>query len=492
MKRWFIVLLFFVACAWACGISEDGDNMLRTKYDQSLLREDFNLFWQILQKAHPALYEYYPEKEFQKIVDSLYLSIDGRTRLKDFNDKLHYITDKIGCSHTNIYLPAKVTNSLEANPSFFPIPLININDSLYINSVGAEIPLGSRIIAVNANPTADILKKVQVYNVSDGPKESYKRFMSGEEFSYNYLLAYGPSRTFNVVYQDQDRGRRDTSIIDAITWKEYSRDYYDNTFYYFPTTVNYDFEMRDSLNTAILTIRTFEYEAEVASEAYENFINNAFRLLDENPQVRNLVIDLRNNGGGHYKSMFHLYRYLSDKDFRAVDSAWTRIGQTPFERYLAPSSRGWKQPAIDSMIQGEFRRKNSSLYAFKNEKNSDYHPQANAFKGKVFLLINPQVMSAASNFVSMLHTSGRAVVVGEEMGGGYTAHNGFSELTYILPNSKIPFQFFVVRVLYYGNKTRTKNPKPFPDYKVGLTFDDFMDYSDPQLNFVLDSLIRDY
>src|SRR6185436_5393311 len=197
---------------------------------------------------------------------------------------------------------------------------------------------------------------------------------------YNYVLAYGPSKKFSVIYYNQDRRKNDTSVVDGINWKEYSRDYYDNTYYYFPTSVNYDFEMRDSLRTAILTIRTFEYDADVASDAYENFINNAFRLLDENPQVRNLVIDLRNNNGGHYKSMFQLYRYLSDKDFRAVDSAWTRIGHTPFERYLAPASRGWKQPAIDSMLQGEFRRKNASLYGYRSDKNGDYHPQPNAFK----------------------------------------------------------------------------------------------------------------
>jgi len=489
MYRWLLVLfVFFVSC----GISEDEDNILKTKYDQSLLREDFKLFWAILQKAHPALYEYYPQKEFQKIVDSVYLTIDGRLTLQEFNNKLHFIVDKIGCSHTNIYLPSKVTNFLEANPSLFPIPVININDSLYINSLDSRIPVGARIISINGNQTADILKNTRIYNVGDGPKEDYKRYMSGEEFSYNYVLAYGPSRNFNVIFYNPDSRGRDTSTIDAITWKEYSRDYYDNTYYYFPTSVNYDFEMRDSLHTAILTIRTFEYDADVASEAYENFINNAFRLLDENPQVRNLVIDLRNNNGGHYKNMFQLYRYLSDKDFRAVDSAWTKIGHTPYEfdRYLAPASKGWKQPAIDSMLQGEFRRKNASLYAYRSDKNGDYHPQPNAFKGKVFILINPQVMSAASNFVSMLHTSGRATVVGEEMGGGYTAHNGFSDLTYILPNSKIPFQFFVVRVLYYGNRTKNKGPKQFPDYKIGLSYSDFMDYNDPQLNFVLDSLIK--
>lgn len=489
MYRLLILLLFFIV---SCGISEDEDNILQSKYDQSLLREDFKLFWEILKKAHPALYEYYPEKEFQKIVDSVYQTISGRITLHEFNDKLHFIVDKIGCSHTNIYLPSKVTNFLESQSSLFPIPVININDSLYINSLDGEIPLGSKIISVNGNKTEDILKHTRTYNVGDGPKENYKRFMSGEEFSYNYVLAYGPAKKFTVISYDNERKRKDTTIIDGINGREYSRDYYENSYYYFPTSVNYDFEMRDSLHTAILTIRTFEYDAEVSAEAYENFINNAFRLLDENPQVRNLVIDLRNNSGGHYKSMFQLYRYLSDKDFRAVDSAWTRIGHTPreFERYLAPASRGWKQPAIDSMLEGEFRRKNSSLYAYRSDKNGDYHPQANAFKGKVYLLINPQVMSAASNFVSMLHTSGRAVVVGEEMGGGYTAHNGFSELTYILPNSRIPFQFFVVRVLYYGNKSRTKNPKPFPDYKVGLNYDDFIEYRDPQLNFVLDSLIR--
>jgi len=113
-----------------------------------------------------------------------------------------------------------------------------------------------------------------------------------------------------------------------------------------------------------------------------------------------------------------------------------------------------------------------------------------AFNGNVYVIINNNVLSAASNFVAMMKDSKRGVIVGETTGGGYNGHNGFTRMLYKLPNTGLLLEFSAVKVQHYLAHPQLNSFGIEPDYPVSNTINDIIENQDPQMTFILDSLIK--
>jgi len=89
-------------------------------------KEDFKLFRTIIEKAHPSLYSYLPKKRIETIFDSIATTITQGITYREFFNKLYFITNEIGCSHSIVSLPASVNDSLFTRVFFFPLPLFKV------------------------------------------------------------------------------------------------------------------------------------------------------------------------------------------------------------------------------------------------------------------------------------------------------------------------------------------------------------------------------
>jgi C-terminal processing protease CtpA/Prc len=127
--------------------------------------------------------------------------------------------------------------------------------------------------------------------------------------------------------------------------------------------------------------------------------------------------------------------------------------------------------------------------SLQNQKyNPIYYPKLPTFNGKLYLLINENVASAASHFASLVKAYVKEpTIVGVETVGGYYVHNGHTPLVYELPNSKIKTKFSIVHV---KQDAPIKSNQPdgrgiIPDHEVWPNIDDFIKHKDTQLEFVL-------
>jgi len=120
--------------------------------------------------------------------------------------------------------------------------------------------------------------------------------------------------------------------------------------------------------------------------------------------------------------------------------------------------------------------------------NPVYSPKQPGFKGKLYLLIDENVASAASHLASLVKAYARNVtIVGVETVGGYYGHNGHMAVIYELPHSKIKTKFSIV---YVDQDAPVKPDQPegrgiIPDHTVWPTFNDFMQQKDTQMEYVL-------
>jgi C-terminal processing protease CtpA/Prc len=303
-------------------------------------------------------------------------------------------------------------------------------------------------------------------------------------------MAYGPAEHFKLEYAAPGSPRNEVADIKAVSLEKNLREYTVNAYYGYSSEVGYDFEVIDSIHTALLTLRSFSYGTAATFAAYKNFLINSFTLLKNDREITDLVIDCRNNIGGDYENIFLLYRFLADKPFKEVNGAIVRFDKTPYTRFLDPEYALNERPALDSMIDTEFCRLPDGNNGLNDDENNLRRPHPMAFNGRVFVITNNNVLSAASNFVAMIKDSKRGIIVGETTGGGYNSHNGFSRILYRLPNTGLQLEFSAVKVEHYLNHPQLNKYGIEPDYPVGYTLNDILENRDPQMSFIMDSLIK--
>jgi hypothetical protein len=488
MKRVYAIFaLIFIAGCYFFPYSAD---IVSEKFGASKLQQDFTVFRTVLERAHPGLYTYASKKEMDECFDSIYNTLYESIDIRAFHEKLSFIADKIGCSHTNLYLPKAYYDTILKRNNFFPIPVIYVDGGLYINSDMWDIPVGAHIISINNNSAEQIMDRIIDYNVPDGRNKTYNLSQGAEEFAYDYFLAYGPCISFSIEYAAPGSDKKETASVGAVTLEKHLRTYNDDSYYNYSSEVGYDFEVIDSIHTAVLTLRSFSYGTSATFAAYKNFLINSFTLLKNEDEINNLIIDCRNNIGGEYENIFLLYRFLSKNPFKEVDSATVRFDKTPYTQFLDPDFAMNEQLSLDSMVKSEFCRLPNGNNAMNDDENNLRRPHPMAFNGNLYVITNNNVLSAASNFVAMIKDSKRGVIVGEETGGGYNGHNGFTRMLYKLPNTGVLLEFSAVKVQHYLEHPQLNKYGIEPDYPVSNTLNDIIENQDPQMSFIMNKLIK--
>ena len=484
--RKFFIYIFFLTCTFI-GCKEGPHNIVEEKLPIKYLKDDFQSFRRILEAVHPGIYLYNSEKEMNHRFDSVYGTLNADATVLDFVNRLEPIINSLHCGHTSLFLPENFSDSVHKLKAFFPIPVNVVEDKLVVNSTEFEIPLGAEIVSINNEKTSKLLPAMWQYEPVDGYNTLYQQEEGAWDFASNYFKFLGPQTSFKIGYRTEDSNNTIFLNMPAVT---YSKVMDTERFFALSEDVNYDMEMFDEEGYALLTIYTFGYDTWSTDRAFENFIKNSFRLIQQSPNIHNLVIDLRNNTGGNFHNMFHLFGYLTKRtEWKEFKTAFTVFNRIPFTPYL---SKGENDVAgIQASLDSTFSAKRQGRYVRQYADNETLYPSQYPFKGSVYVLTNSNVQSAAAYFAALLKDEGRAKIIGNETGGSGTNTNSFHLLTYELPNTKIRLTVPVVHAefsLEQNNNTAGRGVQP--DYPVSLSLTDLKENNDAQLGYVLDSLIK--
>jgi C-terminal processing protease CtpA/Prc len=491
-KRFLITFLLFIATVFfnSCLVNNDA---LPTEHtiSESRAKEDFKTFMGILKKAHPALYAFTPQPVMDSFTDSLYKTISGNTSQRQLFNILSLVVDKISCAHTNLYLPGTSVEAMNKLKYFFPYPVILIENKLLVNISGQDLPRGTQIKAINKIPVAEILRSLSAYNSTDGLRSQLRRRLVANDFGFEFFLKYGQQDLFMV-----DCIKPDSAAIQSlekvlpVTLEELNSRYRDEKYYYDATDVDYDFYTEPGADYAVMKVRTFEYDTYSKDKAFENFCKNTFSLLRLSPGIKTLVIDVRENSGGNYTNCHQLFSYLAASPFHEYQRVSTKVKQLPDSDLLEDDYSNISGDDIRNLVNEDFYKAANGKYYLADSVNELITPKLQRFAGNVLVVVNNEVNSAASYFASLVKNSGRGKIIGEETRGGAYMHNGFSNVVYKLPNSKIEFAFSVANVIHSFADKKDYGKGVVPDYIKPSTMEDFEKNGDTQLNFILDSLIK--
>lgn len=497
-----ITTLFFILFVSFCTFGQSID----APFIQMKMRQDFEIFKQISKEANSGLYKYRTKEQIDSIYNWGNLQIEKLVSYRDFYNLICTISNYEGSLHNDVSLPKKYAINLKNETfGYFPYPIKWINGKWLVNIENNEIPLGAEIIEINSKEINKIIPELYKYYSTDGKNITGKRIGLMTSFSKYYRLKYGLTKSFKISYLNPTTRKLEIKNIESISNKAYFENF--NKIHSFPLDIyrfanlkenqKYNYKQLDSM-TGILSLQTFILGNETTNEhkKYQEFLDSIFVLIKVKG-IKNLIIDVRSNGGGQDPNDLITYSYLTNRNFQENKEAWISFKKIPLLKYIDHTIPSFIRPLFIGKFNKEFQQifpqeKNGKFY---QDENSDDHktrtPNQNAFNGNIYLLTSPSTASAGSLFAAMVAGNSNTTTIGEETMGGYYGHNGHTPLDYRLPKSKILITFSVVNLEQdVQKKDNQKYDRGIiPDYEVTQTFDDFMNNTDTQMNFTME-LIR--
>lgn len=479
--RFFLpAILVFVNLLPVSG-QKPSQNILVRKYSPVQLREDATVMKNVILAMHPVIGIYRPRKFYEGLFDTYIQSIKDSMTEKQFRIKTKIILDDLHCGHTEAassreYIKALDKQTYAYSPYFF-IPL---NNKLYmLASVNRKkdtlIKSGTEITRINGVSVDTILTVCEKMITTDGFNTTGKEHYIKLLFNSYYPALFGRPDSFTVEYKTSEKIKKVRYA--AVKLKNIPP---------VPLTKNEDslftIYKRARMKYRFLDAGKKTMQLKITSfsrRRIKSSYRKIFKKLEKN-NTENLVIDLRNNGGGSLENSYRLLSYLVNE--KEPQTLKTGIRNYPYRKYT--SGNIWfKTMKLAFRIIGKKATVNDTDYfTYKIKPRKHHH-----FDKKVYVLINGGSFSASCLVSAYLKYNGRATFVGEETSGAMEGCNAGITPYYKLPNTKIKIRMPAFRIQHDVCPQITGHGI-MPDYEIKYSIRDVLARKDLEIEKIKELL----
>ncbi|MBF8965057.1 S41 family peptidase [Pontibacter sp. FD36] len=437
------------------------------------VKADMAYAYETLQKAHYNLYAYVSKRDYDAAYDDLVKSIrkDSLSMLETtmLMQRLLAIGN-VGHSEVDFPAASYITYATQGG-TVLPLELAFEDGKTFVRKSyvpDSSVQVGDQLLQLNGKPVRKIKSAIHPYLSAERPyfKDAKLEFWS---FPRYYWAVFGQQEAFKVKVKHAD-GKRSTHTLEPITVMGYeasrggeilknerSFKYIDDVAYLHPGPFS---------------------SAEPDGEAqFKAFVDSAFADINTR-QARYLILDLRNNAGGHNTFSEYLIAYFADKPFRWFSDFTVRTSEV-----LKTQTRKQFPKAIpDDYTRQILETPDGETFAYAQTMQQPM-PEEQRFKGKVYVLVNRQSYSMAAVSGALIQDYGFGEIVGEETGDTPTLYA--AQFSFQLPRTSVELKVpkgYIVRP--NGNEKLTGL---IPDH---LVRDHLLDEDDEVLRYTLDKLIR--
>lgn len=375
---------------------------------------DVSQFFGTLQRVHPDLLANVNAEDYLKLKQQTadevtrYAQSDGRVTVKQLAYMLYYAAAFFRDGHTSVYWQYGL-NGPDTRGRRFPPFLLSFDNGRFVISKSSDKSIeGLEVVAVNGQPVREFLSPI--LDRCSGETLAFRatRFIYGQPFWYGFSDLCGPSESMTLRLSDS-RGKESEHKLDTVAFDDFK--------------VLAGGQQRGSQAAKQTSVQfldggriaRFVYPAFQLSDDEKKKINSVFEQIKAR-KSRELIVDLRGNGGGNSAMGDFIFSYVYDRKFTTFSKIRMRVSKdllSPDYCRLAKidtASNHYKRmqewvDSLDGMTVTELGAEKS-------------FPRPEAFySGRIFLLVDNVTFSSASALAAMFRDYKVGTILGYETGG---------------------------------------------------------------------------
>ena len=417
-------------------------------FDRQQVIDDLDHAQEVMEDIHPDLYATTSKEDYDAAVDKIKAGIPDRVSdvecTKIFALAIAHVKD----GHTNMELDNYSRRGAVLFRKGPPYAFRIIDNRLYVKKnyyARHRIPVGSEILKINGKATAKCIEEVEKFECFEttafrnsllAPPLVWALWNDFDEFIFTYRT---PD---NQVITAVSSGG---IIANLSLIKDFLGT--NNTFRILEGNIGY------------LEIDTF-----MGDDDFNALLLSSFGEIKEK-KVTNLIIDIRNCGGGSTGLSENLMQYIAHQDFRSFELSLIKISNDLATRYKVDTDKYKIGTLVDEQYELTPLEENPLR-----------------FEGQVYVLTSGRCFSTSLDFPAMVRCFDAGVLIGSET-GGRTESFGSPQGMVTMPETGIAIQV---------SRKQFVNPCPtelktglIPDHVVENTIADDINNFDRVLDFTI-------
>lgn len=494
MQKTITILLIFLQT-----IAFSQEKQILKTYSANQLYEDFDLMVNSLKEAHAGLYWYNTIAEFDNIVAR------ERAKIKDGMDSYEFfrIASKIVTAtkegHCRVGSSRDVGEYFDQKALILPLGVKMLNGKLFVlNDIENHKTKGQILTKINGVPIENIIDTIFSYSprFADGNIKTGKIRYSIDyfELAYYYVDFFKNKPVNTLELFNPNTNQISIIKVNALSAKDFEN--IENQIEYPSFDKPIELLIDKHRSIAQLSIHSFNHRyydkdrnEKIAFEVFSSKIDSVFTEIQK-ANIQNLIIDIRNNGGGTEGYEDYVFSYLTDKAYSKYKYVQANSLSFSFLEHTQHNTPE-KRQEFEKDMTDEFYLEKDGRYLRKKGFMEAEPPKANPFKGKIVVLISGKTYSGGSEFAGLLKGKTNAIFIGEETAGGFYGQTSGFVLNLTLPNTQTRIE---IPLLKFAT-TFESDDIPFgrgiiPDYKIQPTYEEYKNGIDSEMNFAL-KLISD-
>ena len=446
-----IVVIFFLACL-----------ILLTKptyLSKNTVISDLKFMVKTLENVHPDIYHSISKDSFQLKLNKEIEALPERITELEFYTLCARLTSFFKTGHTRPREDHLVSKYIVGRS--FPFETKIIDDRLFVThnlSLLSAVPVGSEIIEINNKSIHQVIDEWS--QLVSYENEAFRNYQITKPIN---IGIWNNFKSFDIKYIEYNSTNiKEKRVSGGIASNMYA-------------LMKSKLQKPQELIYKELTPETgyIGFFGCNDLENYESFYQSTFSEL-KNKGIKHLIIDIRNNGGGHTLITAWLEQYIFNQPHNDTDSTIVKVS----DELIATGKVKRKLPHIKDAKAGETYTRISGLRELKDLPLR--------YKGETYLLTNNATFSAAQGFASAYRCYGQGTIIGEET-GGVTVNFGDVHI-FKLPNTGLNIMTSWEQAF---SACGTDNQRGvIPDFIVQNTIEDYINHTDKVLEFTL-NLIND-
>jgi hypothetical protein len=405
-------------------------------YSPKQLIKDFNYLVKEIEEIHPNCYAYVLEPDLSNAEKDVLAQLTKDMTRQEFFKIIAPFFGLLKDGHSQIWVPYQDRNEKATkNILFFPLKLeFQKQGKCYITnnlSSDSTIIKGDELLSINNIPINNISDSLMLF--FNGERNEFKiKVLENMYFELLLWYVYDFKNKFNIEYFNSKDNVVKKNTISGVTLNKIKTQ-----------TTNPDLVANEKLRFNLLkdsSIAILEINSFTGSCAeFVNFYKSCFGKIKEN-SIKNLIINVRNNGGGNSSYCDSLLNYLTDSSYcqfsalelKNIPRAKRQLKkEMPFLYRLIP---------FNMLFPGTKNNCYLIKQANKKPKNNQLR-----FHGNIYVLTSEFTFSSASNFACTIKDFHIGKIIGQETGGLASCYG--PAIDFKLPNTKIDVEVSYQHVL---------------------------------------------